>query len=103
MVASRWPWRLDFLAAAIKRTISAVVRYSRVRTEEFTVVGADRPPLRISTIFCQRFEPTGELSNILQRQGTRHVAIASRQKSAPATTHREASRRAHNGLMAMAS
>src|SRR6516165_7158396 len=35
MVASRWPWRLDFLAAAIKRSISAVVRYSRVRTEEF--------------------------------------------------------------------
>jgi hypothetical protein len=26
---------LDFLAAAIKRSISAVVRYSRVRTEEF--------------------------------------------------------------------
>jgi len=26
--------RLDFLAAAIKRSISAVVRYSRVRTEE---------------------------------------------------------------------
>jgi hypothetical protein len=29
MVASRWPYRLDFLAAAIKRSISAVVRYSR--------------------------------------------------------------------------
>src|SRR5215831_7668830 len=63
MVASRWPWRLDFLAAAIKRSISAVVRYSRVRTEEFTVVGADRPPVRFPTIFCPRFEPTGELSS----------------------------------------
>src|SRR5215467_12854626 len=62
MVASRWPYRLDFLAAAIKRSISAVVRYSRVRTEEFTVVGADRPPLRFFTIFCPRFNTTGELS-----------------------------------------
>src|SRR5215831_17702515 len=64
MVASRWPYRLDFLAAAIKRSISAVVRYSRVRTEEFTVVGADRPPVRFPTIFCPRFEPTGELSSV---------------------------------------
>src|SRR5262245_18398115 len=63
MVASQWPWRLDFLAAAIKRSISAVVRYSRVRTEEFTVVGADRPPVQFSTIFCPRFERTGELSS----------------------------------------
>src|SRR5215471_15656196 len=62
MVASRWPWRLDFLAAAIKRSVSAVVRYSRVRTEEFTVVGADRPPLRFPTIFCPYFEPTSDLS-----------------------------------------
>src|SRR5262249_39732301 len=37
-------------------------RYSRVRTEEFTVAGADRPPLRFSTIFCPYFEPTSELS-----------------------------------------
>src|SRR5215471_19212869 len=64
MVASRWPWRLDFLSAAIKRSISAVVRYSRVRTEEFTVVGADRPPLRFSTIFCPRSNTTGELSTV---------------------------------------
>src|SRR6266478_9266956 len=56
--------RLDFLAAAIKRSISAVVRYSRVRTEEFTAVGADRPPLRLSTIFCPRFNTTGELSSV---------------------------------------
>src|SRR6516225_7283922 len=62
MVASRWPWRLDFLAAAIKRSISAVVRYSRVRTEEFTVVGGDRPPLRFSMIFCPRSKITRELS-----------------------------------------
>src|SRR5262245_32650419 len=61
MVASRWPYRLDFLAAAIKRSISAVVRYSRVRTEEFTVVGADGPPVRFSTIFWRRFGTTGEL------------------------------------------
>jgi len=40
------------LAATINRSISAVVRYSRVRTEEFTVVGADRPPVRFPTIFC---------------------------------------------------
>src|SRR5215475_12282381 len=62
MVASRWPQRLDFLAAAIKRSISAVVRYSRVRTEEFTVVGGDRPPPRFSTVFWPYFEPTRELS-----------------------------------------
>src|SRR2546421_5870421 len=62
MVASRWPYRLDFLAAAIKRSISAVVRYSRVRTEEFTAVGTDRPPLRFFTIFCPRFNTTSELS-----------------------------------------
>src|SRR5215831_19350025 len=37
-------------------------RYSRVRTEEFTVAGADRPRLRFSTIFCPYFEPTSELS-----------------------------------------
>src|SRR5262245_65731089 len=43
-------------------TISAVVRYSRVRTEEFTVVGADRPPVRFPTIFCRRSSITGELS-----------------------------------------
>src|SRR5215475_11850442 len=67
MVASRWPQRLDFLAAAIKRSISAVVRYSRVRTEEFTVVGADRPPLRFSTIFCPRSKTTSELSAIPRR------------------------------------
>src|SRR5215467_12606334 len=62
MVASRWPYRLDFLAAAIKRSISAVVRYSRVRTEEFTVVGADRPPVRFPTIFCPLWKTTSELS-----------------------------------------
>src|SRR5215510_13732424 len=64
MVASRWPQRLPFLAAAIKRSISAVVRYSRVRTEEFTVVGADRPPLQFSTIFCPHSNTTDELSGI---------------------------------------
>src|SRR6516162_807745 len=64
MVASRWPWRLDFLAAAIKRSISAVVRYSRARTEEFTVVGADRRPLRFSTIFRPRSQITSELSGV---------------------------------------
>src|SRR5215510_8678712 len=64
MVASRWPQRLDFLAAAIKRSISAVVRYSRVRTEEFTVVGADLPPLRFPTIFCPRSKITSELSSV---------------------------------------
>src|SRR5215471_16198189 len=68
MVASRWPWRLDFLAAAIKRSVSAVVRYSRVRTEEFTVVGADRPPLRFPTIFCPRSKTTDELSNKCQSE-----------------------------------
>src|SRR2546421_7467390 len=62
MVASRWPYRLDFLAAAIKRSISAVVRYSRVRTEEFTVLGADRPPVRFPTIFCPHSKVTSELS-----------------------------------------
>jgi hypothetical protein len=51
--------RREFLKGSV---ISAVVRYSRVRTEEFTVVGADRPPLRFFTIFCPRFNTTGELS-----------------------------------------
>src|SRR5262249_11362654 len=46
----------DFLAAAIKRSISAVVRYSRVRTEEFTVVGADRPPMRFPTDILPAFD-----------------------------------------------
>src|SRR5215467_16264316 len=64
MVASRWPYRLDFLAAAIKRSISAVVRYSRVRTEEFTVVGADRPAVRFPTIFCPCSKITSELSGV---------------------------------------
>jgi len=45
-------------------SISAVVRYSRVRTEEFTVVGATGRPCGFFTIFCPRFEPTGELSII---------------------------------------
>src|SRR6516165_2087711 len=70
MVASRHPWRLDFLAAAINRSISAVVRYSRVRTEEFTVVGAGRPPLRFFTIFCPRSNITSELSSALVSIGT---------------------------------
>jgi hypothetical protein len=34
---------------------------SRVRTEEFTVVGADRRPLRFFTIFCPRSTITSEL------------------------------------------
>src|SRR5215813_8734089 len=50
MVASRWPQRLRFLAAAIRRSISRPVRYSRVRTSELTVVGAARPPARFSTL-----------------------------------------------------
>jgi hypothetical protein len=48
-----------------KRSISAVVRYSRVRTEEFTVVGTGRPPVRFSTIFCPRSKITSELSIFL--------------------------------------
>src|SRR6516162_9424732 len=43
---------------------SAVVRYSRVRIKEFTAVGADRPPVRFSTIFWLRFDTTGELSGV---------------------------------------
>jgi hypothetical protein len=46
--------RLPFLAAAIRRSISRPVRYSRVRTRELTVFGAARPPARFSTIFPQR-------------------------------------------------
>jgi hypothetical protein len=42
-----------FLAAAIKRSISAVVRHSRVRTEEFTVVGADGRPIRSPQYFAR--------------------------------------------------
>src|SRR5262249_22197249 len=78
--------RLDFLAAAIKRSISAVVRYSRVRTEEFTVLGADRPPLRFSTIFCpcskqlakyQAFFPQYQRLNATHRQ---RAATSSRKR-----------------------
>ena len=46
MVASRWPQRL---AAAIRRSISRPVKYSRVRTSELTVFGAARLPTRFST------------------------------------------------------
>ena len=35
-----------------------------MRTEEFTVVGAGRPPLRFFTIVCPRFNTTGELSGL---------------------------------------
>src|SRR5262249_876439 len=48
----------------INRSISAVVRYSRVRTEEFTVVGADRPAVRFPTIFCPCSKITSELSGV---------------------------------------
>jgi hypothetical protein len=65
MVASRWPQRLPFLAAAIRRSISRAVRYSRVRTSELTVFGAARQPARFSTIFPQRWNATGELWIIL--------------------------------------
>src|SRR4029077_3748558 len=44
--------------------LRARVRYSRVRTREFTVVGADRPPVRFSTIFSLRRRTTNELSLI---------------------------------------
>src|SRR5262245_32563616 len=44
MVASRWAQRLPFLAAAISRSTSRPVRYSRVRTEEFKwLVPTGRP------------------------------------------------------------
>jgi hypothetical protein len=44
-VASRWPYRLFFRAAAIRASTSEPVRYSRVRsTVEFTMVGAASLP-----------------------------------------------------------
>src|SRR5262245_9961094 len=55
---------------------SAVVRYSRVRTKEFTVVGADRPPVRFSTIFWLRFDTTGELSALTASAPLRYRASA---------------------------
>src|SRR5215831_17652349 len=42
MVASRCPQRLNLRAAAINRSTSAAVRYSRVLTEELTMVGTSR-------------------------------------------------------------
>src|SRR6266699_5833156 len=51
----RWPQRLPFLAAAISRSTSRPVRYSRVRTRELTVFGAGRPAVRFTTIFPQRW------------------------------------------------
>ena len=56
-----WTLGEPFFALWTCNSISAVVRYSRGRTEEFTVVGADRPPLRFSTIFCPRSQITSEL------------------------------------------
>src|SRR5262249_19231298 len=38
------------------------------RTEEFTVIGTDRPPVRFSTIFCPRFEPTVHSCLSVKRQ-----------------------------------
>ena len=56
-------------------SISAVVRYSRVRTEEFTVVGAERRPLCFPTIFCPRFKATDELSVLSSRVSIGAVGI----------------------------
>ena len=53
-------------------SISAVVRYSRVQTEEFTVVGATGRPCGFFTIFCPRFEPAGELFSSLVSAGGIH-------------------------------
>jgi hypothetical protein len=36
-----------------------------VRTEEFTVAGADRLPVRFSTIFRLRFDTTGDVSSLV--------------------------------------
>src|SRR5215475_7168480 len=51
MVASRCPYRLPFRAAAIRRSISRPVRYSRVRTGELTVFGPGRRALGFATTF----------------------------------------------------
>src|SRR5262245_57677199 len=51
IVASRWPQRLPFRAAAMRRSISRPVRYSRVRTSELTVFGVGRRALGFATTF----------------------------------------------------
>ena len=57
-VAHTTPTRREFGGCAL------AILYSRVRTEEFTVVAADRPPVRFSTIFCPRSRTTGEVWRI---------------------------------------
>jgi hypothetical protein len=58
--------------------LRARVRYSRVRTREFTVVGAARPPVRFSTIFPLRRRTINELSIIFpQCQRLNRLSVAS--------------------------
>src|SRR5262245_48363515 len=68
IVASRWPQRLPFRAAAVRRSISRPVRYSRVRTSELTVFGGGRPAISFATIFYSICWTTNELRFFLQYQ-----------------------------------
>ena len=97
-----WTLGEPFFALWTCNSISAVVRYSRGRTEEFKWLVPTGHPCGFPRYFAS-------VSNQLANYQTSSVkaAVTSRspvaKKSAPATTHHEARRRAHNGLMAMAS
>jgi hypothetical protein len=61
LVASRCPQRLNLRAAACNRSTSAAVRYSRVLTEEFTMVGASRLTSDLSAVWTVILGATREL------------------------------------------
>jgi hypothetical protein len=62
MVASRCAQRLNLRAAACNRSTSAAVRYSRVLTEEFTMVGASLSTSDLSAVLALTVGVTSELS-----------------------------------------
>src|SRR6266446_9077487 len=61
MVASRCAQRLNLRAAACNRSTSAAVRYSRVLTEEFTMVGASLSTSDISAVLALTVGVRGEI------------------------------------------
>src|SRR4249919_65372 len=62
MVASRCAQRLNLRAAACNRSTSAAVRYSRVLTEEFTMVGASFSTSDLSAVLALTVGVTSQLS-----------------------------------------
>jgi hypothetical protein len=83
MVASRWPQRPDLRASLINRSTSTTVRYRRVLTEEFTVVGAVGWPARFAIVFRHFYD---ELAN-LSRQPLRNPVSAAYHHRDPRAGH----------------